>query len=217
MKIACVLALATFMSGSQAVAASVQVQELDAGLVVQIFMFATLVAGFIAQWFREGRAQKWARDAAKLIADQATAAAEAVALKAANEVLAQAAEGNKTAAALAAKVLTDAKDVADKVLAAAKELAGTVEENTKISSEAANGAKTAFVEANTFNSKLTALHDQVVRISEHVERTAVSTAAAEKAAREEAVFNVRVKAAIDEKLLELNGHPPRKNKGRAKR
>ena len=81
-------------------------------LIVQFGTLAALVIGFWAQWKREGRRQKWAEESAKLVADKATTAAEAVALKASNEILAQAAEANRTAATLATKVLADANAVA---------------------------------------------------------------------------------------------------------
>jgi len=188
---------------------------MDTAFVVQTGTLLALVIGFVAQWFREGRAQKWAEASAKLIADKATAAAEAVALRASNEVLAQAAEGNKTAATLAAKVLTDAKEVADKVLTAAKELAGTVAENTKISTEAASGAKVAYTEANSQNSKIIAMQEriadlstQVLTVMEHIKSIETKHTTAEKAIHEDLLFNKRVKDAIDEKLKELNGRAP---------
>jgi len=185
----------------------------DTSFIVQAGTLLALVIGFIAQWFREGRAQKWAEASAKLIADKATAAAEAVALRASNEVLAQAAEGNKIAATLAAKVLTDAKEVADKVLTAAKELAGTVAQNTEISTSAASEAKVAYTEANSQNAKIIALGaliaeltKQVVSIAEHIKTADAKNIEDERLKHEELMFHQRLKQAIDEKLTEMNGH-----------
>jgi len=187
----------------------------DANVVIQLGTLAVLIVGFIAQWFREGRAHRWQQAEAEALAKKVNSDATAVALKVSNEVLAAAAKANQDAALLAAKVVDDAAAVADKVLAAADKLAITVTESTKISSkavtEAAGEAKIAYSEANSQNAKIINLgaliadvSKQVLGIAGHIKENEAKISAAEKSAHDEAVLNERVKATI-EGLMQRNG------------
>lgn len=185
----------------------------------------TTVGLWFYTWLREGRLRRWAlEDAAKKakadeeaavkIAKELRESTVALAEKANDDAVALAAKVNADAISLAAKNLADATSVAQKVLDAAEAIAAKGHESAAklaaISTEAAKKGEEAFSEANTVNAKIANLQEQIVKIGEHIEQRNLDAAAAEKAARETADFNVKVKAAIDEKLAEMNGHAPRK-------
>lgn len=194
-------------------------------LIALMSLLATC-GGFLYTWFREGRTREWQLADAKAMAEKVNADAAALALKVNTEGLAlaakvnaesiaMAAKVNSDAAIMAAKVVDDAEKLAAKVHAAAETLANKVAENTSVSTGAAAEAKTAYTEANTINAKIANLNSQLLIMTKHIEdeerRRAENEGERkrlEKCAHDEATFNERVKAAIDKKLLELNGNAP---------
>ena len=159
------------------------------GLVTLI----TVLAGFALQWFREARAHRWQEAAAEKLAQRTEQTATGLAEKVSADTIALTTTSVRENAALTQKVFESAQRLSDRVT-----------ENIAISNEAAQGAKGAFTEANTVNNKIADLQRQLVTIAEHVERIGAATLEAEKAAHEEAIFNERIKVAIDEKLRDMN-------------
>ena len=68
---------------------------MDAGVIVQIFLFLGLIAGFWRQWKSEGRQQEWTVARDELIAKKAAADAKVVADKAVSEAAALALKTSK--------------------------------------------------------------------------------------------------------------------------
>lgn len=181
--------------------------ELDSGVVLQLGTLAAIIATAVIAWFREGRTRAWAiADAAalakKLQEENATLAAK-VSKDAADVV----AEGNMKAAVLAKDLIADALKVADKVTTAAEKLAITVKEGQQLSVDAVQGAKHAFGEANSQNSKIVhlgekvvGLGDQMAEIMTHVKTLTTQSEANERHVHDEIVFNARIKTAIEEAL-----------------
>jgi len=182
---------------------------MEASVWIQVLTLVGIVAGFFYTWFREGRTREWQQADAKELAARLAADATAMALKVNTDAVAMAAKVNQDAATMAAKVIDDAEKIAVKVHDSAEKLANKVAENTVVSTSAAQKAESAFTEANTVNAKIANLQAQLLNIGKHIESTALATAASEKAAHDEALFNKRVKAAIEEKLDEMNGREPR--------
>ena len=179
---------------------------MEASVWIQILTLVGIIAGFFYTWFREARTREWQQADAKELAGKLAADATAMALKVNTDAVAMAAKVNQDAATMAAKVIDDAEKIATKVHESAEKLANKVAENTVVSTSAAQKAESAFTEANTVNAKIANLQAQLLKIGEHIERTTIAAAAAEKAAHDEGMFNKRVKAAIEEKLEEMNGH-----------
>lgn len=192
---------------------------MDTNLAVQLGILAAVIVTAVAAWFREGRAHRWSLEAAAKLAEKLREENAALAKKVNDDALALATKQNADAAVVAKDLIADALRISEKVQVAAEKLADTVTINTEISTKAAQGAHSAFVEANSQNSKIinmgsliADLSSQVVEIANHIRRTEEKSLVAEKAAHDECVFNKAVKAAkaaIDTKLAEMNCHTER--------
>jgi len=181
---------------------------MDNNALIQLGLFVTTVSGFAYTWFREGRTRQWQLADAKAMAEKVNTDAKAMAEKVNADAIALASKNYQEAAAMAAKVIADAKIIADKVHESAQKLADKVAENTTVSTDAAKGAKEAYTEANSINSKIANLQEKLVKISEHIERTDIAAVLAGKSIQEDALFNRKVKDAIEEHLKTMNGHSP---------
>ncbi len=177
----------------------------DTTLELGIATLITTVAGFAYTWFREGRTRRWQQQDAQEIAEKANSDAKILAEKVNSDAAALAAKQNADAIALASKLIHDASDVAAKLHDNAEKLAAKVAENTTVSTDAAKGAKEAYSEANSTNRKIADLQTQLLKIGEHVERTDQAAKQSEQAIHEEALYNQRVKEAVEKTLAGMNG------------
>lgn len=186
--------LGALLGGSTvAVAAAVAAQTVDTMLLVQIFTFVALIAGFIRQWLSEGRAHKWALDREAIIAAELKRATEEAKIS----VTAQA---NSVAMTLAA----NATALATKVSDTAERLASKVEAGTE---RAVNGSERAFTEANSTNIKIKSLQEalldigkSLVALHEHVERTETQASRAAAVAEQTRALNDKVDEIIQGKI-----------------
>lgn len=202
----------------------------EPSVLIALASLFTTIGLWIYTWLREGRMRRWALADADRIASQAKEAAEKIAFKVSHDAeqiaiklrddataaaaktnadaVALASKNMRDAAALAQKVVEDAEKISTRLHESVEKVAAKVAENTTISTDAAKGAREAYSEANTINKKIADLQENLVRISEHIEKPAKDKEVRDRAAHEEAMFNQRVKTAIDKKLEELNGNAP---------
>lgn len=178
---------------------------IDPNLAVSVVTLVGLVSGFVYTWVREGRTRRWQLADAKAMAEKVNADAHAVAEKLSAEALKVAAKVNQESAETARQLVHDAEAVAAKVQHAAETLATKVNETIVGTERATTGAQKAFSEANSVNTKISQLQAQLVKVVEHVERADAASKQAAQAIKDEALFNQRVKDAIDMKLKEMNG------------
>lgn len=171
-------------------------------IVTQVGILAAIVANAVVSALRENRTRR------NSLADAAALAKE---LREKNEALATKVAAD--AADVLAKAVAEALKVAEKVNTAAEKLADKVRENTQISTEAVRGAQSAFTEANTQNAKIinlgeqvTGLSTQVGEIMHHVKDMAAKNEDNDRRIKEDNLLHATVKAAIEEKLREMNGH-----------
>lgn len=176
---------------------------MDTTVVLGVIQIIVVVIGFAYTWFRDGRARAWQVADAKTLADNLAKDAKDVALKVNADAVALATSVNHAGATIAANLI--AEKLTAKVHASAETLATRVAENNAVAAEAARGAKEAYHEANQINTKITFLQTALLKVTEHIELTRQAAISEERERREQTLFNQRVKAAIDEKLQEMNG------------
>ena len=193
-----------FVSAAIAVGDAPVDRGFDTTLVVQGFMFVTLIAGFIHQYTIKRQERTYTDATAKRIEEKADRDASALAAK----VEAAAVNASAVVAAQATQVsfnLTEnATKLAEKVVQTAERLALKVEAGTE---KAVTGAEKAYTEANTVNEKIKGLQDELLKIGkslltlhEHVERTELAASRAATAVDETFALNKKVDAIIEERM-----------------
>lgn len=178
-------------------------------LWVALASLVTSIVGFAGTWFQASRARTWQKEDAEKLAKKLADDTKEMAQKVNADAADLAAKVNQEAAVMAAKVIADAEKIAIKVHESAEKLANKVAENTTVSTDAARGAKEAYTEANTINSKIAALQESLIKVTTHIEQKSIQEAANAKAMHDEVMFNQRVKVAIEEALA---GHPKKSHK-----
>ena len=174
------------VSLATAAAAIPERPEVGTSLLVQVFMFATLIAGFVHQYVMKKQERAYTEAAAKRIEEKADRDAAALAAKV-EAAAREASVGVTTQATQVAMTLAqNATALAQKVTETAERLAVKVEAGTE---KAVTGSEKAYTEANTVNNKIAQLQEELLKIGksllalhEHVARTEAAAASAAAAA-----------------------------------
>jgi hypothetical protein len=182
--------------------------ETSTSLLVQIFMFATLIAGFIHQYVMKKQERTWAEKESKRLEEKAERDAANIAAKVDAAATAASVGVTTQATQVAMTLAANATELAKKVTDTAERLAMKVEAGTD---RAVIGSEKAYNEANTVNNKIAQLQEQNVSINKvllelaaHIKRTEEQAERNAAVAEETLALNKRVDAILEERVRRMD-------------